>query len=136
MRILLDTHVFLWAILDDERYSGPMRDAMCDGQNELYLSVASIWEILIKSSLGKLPLPKPTATFIAGEMFKNRIRQLGIQAQHLASLENLPLLHKDPFDRMIVAQAKSDRLTIATADTSFDAYGVQLLGPDEAHPKI
>ncbi len=129
MRILLDTHVFLWAILDDERCNGPMRAAMRNGQNELYLSVASIWEILIKSGLGKLPLPKPTASFIANEMFRNRVRQLGIQAQHLSALENLPPLHKDPFDRMIVAQAKSDRLTIATADTTLEGYGVQILGP-------
>ena len=129
MRILLDTHVFLWAILDDERCKGPMREAMRDGQNEIYLSVASIWEILIKSGLGKLQLPKPTASFIASEMFKNRVRQLGIQAPHLAALEHLPPLHKDPFDRMIVAQAKSDRLTIATADTTFQAYRVSLLGP-------
>jgi len=129
MRILLDTHVFLWAILNDERCNGPMREAMRDGKNELYLSVASIWEILIKADLGKLPLPKPTSTFIATEMHKNRVRQLGIQAPHLSALENLPPLHKDPFDRMIVAQAKSDRLTIATADTSFEAYGVQLLRP-------
>jgi PIN domain nuclease of toxin-antitoxin system len=128
LRILVDTHAFLWAISADQRYQGAMRQAMENGENELYLSVASIWEILIKSGMGKLTLPKPTAEFIAAEMFKNRVRRMGIQASHLAALEKLPPLHKDPFDRMLVAQAKAEGIALVSTDEAFAAYGINIIG--------
>ena len=127
MKILLDTNAFLWAITDDARLRKPQRDAFMDEANDLYLSVASIWEILIKTGLGKLPMPSPAASYVQKQMARNRIASLGIQPHHLAELETLPTLHRDPFDRMLVAQAKSEGMPLMTGDRTMRRYGVRLL---------
>lgn len=127
MKILLDTNAFLWAITEDARLRKPQREAFMDESNGLYLSVASIWEILIKTGLGKLPLPTPAAPYVQKQMERNRIVSLGIQPHHLAELENLPPLHRDPFDRMLIAQAKADGMPLMTGDKTMRRYGLRLL---------
>jgi PIN domain nuclease of toxin-antitoxin system len=127
MRVLLDTHVFLWAITDDERLPARYRDVYLSESNELVLSMASVWEMLIKCGIGKLALPKPAAGYLSKQLAKNRIQTLGIQMHHLAELEALPPLHRDPFDRMIAAQAKAERLALLSVDEAFQKYGVEVL---------
>ena len=107
MKILLDTPVFLWAITDGPRLSAKQRQMFLDEGNELHLSVASIWEMLIKAGLGKLPVPSPATEYLGKQMEKNRIALLPIRMTHLSALQDLPPLHRDPFDRMLIAQALS-----------------------------
>ncbi len=127
MKILLDTNVFLWAITDDARLRKAQRSAYSDAANDLYLSVASVWEILIKTGLGKLPLPVPAADYIHRQMEKNRVTALGIQSRHLVELEKLPPLHRDPFDRMLVAQARAEKMPVMTGDRAIARYGVKVM---------
>jgi PIN domain nuclease of toxin-antitoxin system len=127
MRAILDSHVFLWAITDDERLTQAHRDIFLDDEAELYLSIASLWEILIKCGIGKLGLPKPAAKYLSKQLEKNRIGVLGIQLHHLARLEDLPPLHRDPFDRMIAAQAIAEKMPVLTVDEQLSAYGVQVI---------
>lgn len=126
MRILLDTHVFLWAITDAPRLSAEQRAMFLDEANELHLSVASIWEMLIKAGLGKLPLPSPATEYLVRQMEKNRIGLLPIRVSHLAELSGLPPLHRDPFDRMLVAQAKAEKMRMLSGDARMREYGVDV----------
>ncbi len=127
MKILLDTHIFLWAISDDARLSTAHRALYLDEANDLYLSVASIWEMLIKFGLGKLPLPAPATGYIVKQLERNRVSTLAIRVAHLAELEALPPLHRDPFDRMMVAQARVEGMPILSADSGIRKYGVAVL---------
>ncbi|MBL8218830.1 MAG: type II toxin-antitoxin system VapC family toxin [Bryobacterales bacterium] len=127
MKVLLDTHIFLWAITDDPRLTNKQRAVFLDGGNDLYLSLASVWEMLIKVGIGKLPLPQPASPYIHKHAEKNRIVTLGIHAAHLAELEKLPPLHRDPFDRMLVAQARAEKMPILSSDPALKKYGVKLL---------
>ena len=127
MRALLDTHVFLWAIIEDRRLSRAHREIYRDAASELYLSVASIWEMLIKSALGKLPLPAPAAPYIARQMEANRVDSLPIRLPHLIALEELPPVHRDPFDRMLVAQARAEGIPIVSSDPELRKYDVEVL---------
>ena len=127
MKILVDTHIFLWAITDDPRLSSAHRVLYLDPANDLYLSVASIWEMLIKTGLGKLPLPAPAADYIVKQMEKNRLHSLTIRISHLTALEALPPLHRDPFDRMLIAQALAERIPILSADSELRKYNVEIL---------
>jgi PIN domain nuclease of toxin-antitoxin system len=127
VKVLVDTHIFLWAITDDPRLSSAHRAVYLDQANDLYLSVASIWEMLIKAGLGKLPLPTPAADYIAKQMEKNRLLSLTIRISHLAALETLPPIHRDPFDRMLVAQAHAEGIPILSADTDLRKYNIEIL---------
>jgi PIN domain nuclease of toxin-antitoxin system len=127
VKILVDTHIFLWAITDDPRLSSAHRVLYLDPANDLYLSVASIWEMLIKTGLGKLPLPAPAADYIVKQMEKNRLHSLTIRISHLTALEALPPLHRDPFDRMLIAQALAERIPILSADSELRKYNVEIL---------
>ena len=127
MNALLDTHVFLWAITADERLTEAQRRIFSDGSNGLWLSVASVWEILIKVGLKKLPLPVPATAYVLTQLEKNRIRLLPVRPAHLSELEMLPPLHRDPFDRMLVAQARAEALTILSRDEAIRAYGVPVV---------
>ena len=127
MKILLDTHIFLWAITDDPRLSASYHAAFTDGRNELFLSVASIWEATIKASIGKLILPMPAASYLSKQMEKNRVNLLGIQLSHLAELQRLPPLHRDPFDRMLAAQARAEGLPMMSVDPKLQTYGVRIV---------
>jgi PIN domain nuclease of toxin-antitoxin system len=123
----LDTHVFLWAILDDPKLASTHRALLTDPDCDLFLSAASLWESLIKSGLGKLPLPKPAATFLLTQMAANRVNLLPISGEHLVELEILPPIHRDPFDRMLIAQARAEQMPILTADAEIKKYEVTVL---------
>ena len=107
MRLLLDTHAFLWFLLDDPQLSDTARVAIEDPLNDIEVSPASYWEIAIKIRLGKYVLPEPYQMFMEREIAENDFRILPIEPRHTALLTTMPLHHKDPFDRMLVAQATS-----------------------------
>jgi PIN domain nuclease of toxin-antitoxin system len=127
MRLLLDTHVFLWYITADPKLPDTFRAASQDPANELYLSVASIWEVVIKYDLGKLPLPAPPADYLPQQREAHGLASLSIDEGAMSHLAGLPSLHRDPFDRLLVAQALQHGLTIATVDPEVAAYPVPLL---------
>jgi PIN domain nuclease of toxin-antitoxin system len=127
MRALLDTHAFLWWILDDEQLSSNARSTIRDARNELFLSAASGFEIAVKASLGKLDLPSDLGRFVAEQLGLNRIRQLPISMEHSLAVYDLPLHHRDPFDRLIVAQARVERLPVITIDPQFARYEVEVI---------
>jgi PIN domain nuclease of toxin-antitoxin system len=120
--LLLDTHVLLWWLTDDPALSPAVRDAIADPANEPLVSTASVWEITIKRSLGKLTAPDDLPDRIADEGFP----WLAVSADHAWQVRELPLHHRDPFDRMLVAQALTERLPIITTDPNFGPYGVQV----------
>ena len=119
-RLLLDTHVFLWAITADARLSAKAMAAYEEGQ--LLLSVASIWEIVGKYQLGRLELPAPPSQFLPAHIERNAIAVLPIRARHVLRLEKLPLHHRDPYDRVLVAQSLEEELTLITDDPLLLAY--------------
>ena len=127
MKILVDTQIFLWAITGDPRLSKAHRTHYLDDANDLYLSVASVWEILIKAGLGKLPIPSPAVEYIVQQMRLNRLSSLPIRLPHLAQLEKLPNVHRDPFDRVLVAQARAEGMAILSADSWLKKYEVRVL---------
>ncbi len=124
MKILLDTHAFLWFIEDSPKLSIEARSAIEDGFNEPLLSVASLWEMAIKVSIGKLDLKKPFETFVPDQLELNGFDQLAISFQHIAAVAKLPFHHRDPFDRLLVAQALVEGIPLISADDLLDAYGV------------
>jgi len=126
MKALLDTHTFLWAITEDPRLSRRARQ-MYTSSNDLWLSVASVWEILIKARVGKLPLPDPVGPYLTKELAKNRIEVLPITLDHVLKTEALPLHHRDPFDRLLIAQGIEEGWPILTADPWFARYPVQVI---------
>jgi PIN domain nuclease of toxin-antitoxin system len=127
MRILLDTCEFLWLVAGDSKLSAPVASAIRDPQNEVFLSVVSFWEISLKHSLGKLPLPQPPAQFVPLQRESHLITPLALDEAAVAQLSGLPGLHRDPFDRMLVCQAKAHGLTLASSDTLIRQYPVALL---------
>lgn len=127
MRVLLDTHAFLWWITEDERLSARAREVMTDGGNDLLLSAATGWEIAIKASLGRISLPVPIDRFLSEQLHKNGIGTLSIEMSHALRVHALPLLHRDPFDRLLVAQAQLEKLCILTSDRQIAQYSVETL---------
>ena len=127
MKLLLDTHVFLWYITADPKLPAAFRAAIQDPANEVYLSVASVWEAVIKLQLGKLPLPTPPADYLPRQRSAHGIASLPIEEGAMADLASLPPLHRDPFDRLLIAQAIQHRLSIATVDPAISTYPVALL---------
>jgi PIN domain nuclease of toxin-antitoxin system len=127
LKILLDTHAFLWIIGDDPRLSSAARDIFLRPENEVALSVASVWEILVKTASGKFQLPQPAGPFLRAELRKNSVTVLPILLQHVLRVEQLPLHHRNPFDRIIVAQAIEEKIPLVSADAKFSAYPVELL---------
>jgi PIN domain nuclease of toxin-antitoxin system len=126
-RLLLDTHVFLWWINDDQNLTTVARQAITEANNECYLSLASCWEMAIKSSLGKLRLTKPVGRFVSEQLAANGFTLLNIELRHTAKIEKLPFHHRDPFDRLLIAQAITDKLIMVSADSVFSDYGINLL---------
>jgi PIN domain nuclease of toxin-antitoxin system len=124
VRLLLDTHSFLWFILDDSKLSSTARQHIEDPGNYIEISPASYWEIAIKVGLGKYTLPMPFETFIEHQIAVNAIDILHILPRHVALLTSLPRHHKDPFDRLIVAQAIVEQIPIISVDPIIDSYGV------------
>jgi PIN domain nuclease of toxin-antitoxin system len=127
MRLLLDTHVFLWYISADPKLPASFRAACQDPSNNVYLSVASLWETVIKHQLGKLPLPGPPANYLPQQRTAHGIASLPIDEGAMAYLAGLPAHHRDPFDRLLVAQALQYELTVVTVDPELGVYPVSLL---------
>ena len=124
MRVLLDTHAFLWWIMDDPQLSARGHALLRDGANELFFSAASGWEMAIKYHLGRLQLPQPPEDFLPRHLHLNGIAALPISMRHALHAPTLPPLHRDPFDRMLVSQAQVERLPILTADSQIAQYQV------------
>jgi PIN domain nuclease of toxin-antitoxin system len=127
MRILLDTHIFLWFISGDTQLSTDVRDAIRDPDNEVYLSAISVWEAIVKYQLAKLPLPEHPETYLPKQRDLHQIASLALDEISVVQLAKLPLLHRDPFDRMLICQALQNGLTIATVDTAIRAYSVNVM---------
>ncbi|RKU34455.1 PIN domain nuclease [Candidatus Poribacteria bacterium] len=127
MKFLLDTHIFLWFISGDARLSGSLRQIIRDSENDVYLSVVSIWEVIIKHGLGKLFLPEPPEIYLPRQRRLHLIESLPVDEASVAQLSKLPLLHRDPFDRMLICQALQYNLTIATVDDAIRAYPVPVI---------
>jgi PIN domain nuclease of toxin-antitoxin system len=127
MRLLLDTHTLLWFLANDARLSRTAKTAIEDLANERWLSPISLLEIAIKMQLGKLPLPAPFGVMFPADLLAADIHLLPLEADHIEPLTTLPPHHKDPFDRLIVATALVEGLTLASADLAFDDYGVTRL---------
>ena len=127
MKLLVDTHVFLWLISDDPRLPRAFREAICDPRNAVYLSVASIWEVVIKHGIGKLPLPSPPAQYLIDQLNAHQITSLSIDEDSIPYLASLPPLHRDPFDRLMVAQALQHGLTLITMDDAIKDYPLAIL---------
>jgi len=128
MRVLLDTHAFLWWITDDPRLSANARQIIGNGTNELFLSAASAWEIAIKAGLGRLRFKENNLErFIADQLTLNAINSLSININHALRVNILDPHHRDPFDRLLVAQAQLETLPILTSDPLFKLYSVTVL---------
>jgi len=127
VRLLLDTHSFLWFVGGDSSLSIAVRLLIEDADNVVLLSAASVWEIAIKVSLGKLHLEQPFDVLIPQQLLVNHIELLGITLQHTAMVARLPFHHRDPFDRLLIAQAIVEQIPVITRDPAFDAYPVQRL---------
>jgi PIN domain nuclease of toxin-antitoxin system len=126
VKLLLDTHAFLWFVAGDERLGRKARRVIEDDEAELYLSAVSVWEMAIKSSLGRLRLPAPLTDYLM-EKVADGFRILPVEWPHAAAVETLPFHHRDPFDRLLVAQALIEDLTVVTGDAAFRAYGATVL---------
>lgn len=122
MRILLDTHIFLWLLDDDKRLSKQYRQIIHDLDNEIFLSVVSIWECVIKYQVGKLNFPNSPEIYLPQERRKHLIKTLTVDENSITRLIGLPLIHKDPFDRLIMSQALQHNLIIMTEDKLILAY--------------
>lgn len=127
MRLLLDTQAFLWFLLDDPRLSASARKLIEDPSNDVEISPASYWEIAIKIALKKYALPEPYEIFMEREIADNGFHVLSIEPKHTAVLTTLPMHHRDPFDRLIVAQAMVDAIPLVSADPQLDAYPIRRL---------
>ena len=128
MRLLLDTSAFLWIIIDSPELSTRAREAFVDPENEVYLSSVSAWEIVVKYVLGRLPLPDSPKRFVPSQRDQHGIKALPLDEDSALQLARLPMLHKDPFDRMLVCQALEHALTLVTVAPMFEAYPVPILG--------
>ena len=124
MRLLLDTHTFLWFVAGDSALSKKARRRIEDLRNDKYLSLASVWEMAVKLSLGKFKLDLPLAETIEVGAVDNGISLLNIELAHVVAVASLPWHHRDPFDRLLIAQAVAEGFTVVGRDASFDDYDV------------
>jgi PIN domain nuclease of toxin-antitoxin system len=127
MSILLDTHIFLWFIQGDSRLKGALRKEIENRKNTVIFSAASCWEICIKISIGKLQLAEDWQRKVDSKLAENNIIWLEIKKDHMAQIVDLPWHHRDPFDRLLIAQALTEDFLLCSQDPSFSSYGVNLL---------
>ena len=127
MKVLLDTHAFLWLITDDDRLSENARQTFLNTENRLFFSAASLWEICIKKSLGKISLEDGWFQMIKEEMKINTIQWLSIEMIHCAEVTGLPFHHRDPFDRMLIAQAIVEEMKLLSRDSRLSDYAIELI---------
>lgn len=127
MKLLLDTHAFLWFIMGSAKLSATARALIEDAANEKFLSAASLWEMAIKVSLGKLKLAAPFAVLLPQQLSLNGVEVLPVKVEHTAVVAVLPFHHRDPFDRMLIAQAVVEQMPVVSTDAAFDAYAIRRL---------
>lgn len=127
MRLLLDTHTFLWWVMDDPRLSAVARRAIGDAANEVWLSAASALEIAMKTQRGRLQLPQSPERFVPRQLQVNGFQPLPIRLEHALRVFALPEHHRDPFDRLLIAQALEDRLAVVTTDPQFGKYPIRTI---------
>lgn len=127
MRLLLDTHTFIWFVMGNPRISDNSRFLIADNRNEKFLSIASVWEMAIKHSIGKLSFSRPFREFVDMQLQINNIKLLAINVNHVEVVSSLPLHHRDPFDRIIIAQGIVEKLPVVSEDSFFDLYPIQKL---------
>lgn len=125
MRILLDTHTFLWAITDESRLSAKVRTLMAAA--DCWFSVASVWEVVVKVQSGKMFLPRPVGPFLTSELAASRVQILPVTLSHVLRVESLDMHHRDPFDRILIAQSIEENMPVLTADPLFKSYPVHLI---------
>lgn len=124
MRLLLDTHALLWWIAGDERLSSRAAALIADGANEVLVSAASAWEVVVKSAIGRVEVPSPVDRFFTAQLQANAFVPLPIHMRHALGLSALPDVHRDPFDRILVAQAIAEELTLVSRDRVLRRYPV------------
>jgi PIN domain nuclease of toxin-antitoxin system len=127
VKLLLDTHAFLWWIGDDARLSGPAREAIADPGNDVSFSVASAWELAIKTAIGRFEADGGLRPFLDEHIQRNAFRVLPVKLEHAVSVASLPAHHRDPFDRLLVAQAATEGLILVTRDPQLAKYGTPIL---------
>jgi PIN domain nuclease of toxin-antitoxin system len=127
MNALLDTHAFLWWVIDDFQLSQTAKSIIADPTNTIYLSVVSAWEIIIKERTGKLTLPEPPEIYIPSRLVSNRLIGLDVQMQHVLQIASLPDHHRDPFDRLLIAQSQIESIPLITADRLISQYEVNVI---------
>ena len=127
MQLLLDTHSFLWFASGNERLGTKAKEAIADTENAAYLSTASLWEMAIKINIGKLRLPQPLGVLASEQIRENEFEVLHSRVAHYKTYTDLPLHHRDPFDRMMIAQAKVEDLLVVSKDEAFADYDIELL---------
>jgi PIN domain nuclease of toxin-antitoxin system len=127
MRVLVDTHTFLWALLENHRLSAKAKQILTSKEHELYFSLVSLWEIAVKMKIGKLNTVGSSVTYIRDEMAEYGMELLPVRYEHILQLEQLPLHHSEPFDRLLIAQAIAESLPILTHDEMFPLYPVKLI---------
>jgi PIN domain nuclease of toxin-antitoxin system len=126
--MLLDTHIFLWWLFDDARLPGEIRDYVKDGSNRVYVSAASVWEISTKFRLGRLPQAKSVAKNVPEWIIKAGFQPLSIAPEHAQLAGAWKIVHRDPFDRMLAAQARIEDLPLATVDTMLSSFPIKIFG--------
>ncbi len=124
MTYLLDTHTLLWIVADDPKLSEAAKSIYLNRQNDIYLSAASVWEMAIKVSIGKLHLDYTLQEFVKRHVYGNSIKVLDLHLDYFYQVENLPYHHRDPFDRLIIVQGMTENIPILSTDTVFDSYPV------------
>lgn len=127
MKLLLDTHIFLWHISADKKLPSRFLKEIQNPENQVYLSTISLWELIIKYQIGKLPLPEPPQLFIPTERQRHQIETLPLDETSVRYLAELPPLHRDPFDRMLICQAMANNMTLVTVDGAILQYTVTTL---------
>jgi len=128
MKFLLDTHVFLWFIGGNAKLPAKWRDTIRQPHHEVYLSVVSLWEAIIKYHLGRLSLPEPPEQYLPTQRVRHQIAELPLDEASVRQLAGLPAIYRDPFDRMLICQALEHKLTIITVDEVFQSYPAPILG--------
>ncbi|MBK9005609.1 MAG: type II toxin-antitoxin system VapC family toxin [Anaerolineae bacterium] len=127
MKLLFDTHTFLWWNTEDPRLSARAADLIADGKNEIFLSVASVWEISIKAAKGKLVLPEPPEQYISNRMNLYQIQSLPVLIRHAVKVYELPAHHRDPFDRLLIAQSQAESMPLISVDSDIQKYDVEVV---------
>ena len=127
MRVLLDTHAFLWWVLEDPRLSAGARNLIAAPETDVVVSAVSAWEIAIKAADRRLDLPEPAQTYVPDRIVANGFRELHVTVEHALGVAGLPPIHRDPFDRLLVAQAQVEGIPIVTSDPSIAKYEVEVI---------